>query len=197
MPCLERGRTVATRRVMVADGVVQVSPKQQVQLGKGYRLARGGARPAPLGQWCAAALCCGNRASSAVFATIATFLTVTPAVLVVVLLAEPLLALGAAPLLVVFPIILERIGLVVAAAAGAIVLTPGRPAQCPRHRDEGPRPPALGALRRVARVCCAPLSRPPPSASVRRRRYGARVMVNRAGKSASSIAEGEAAHCKW
>jgi hypothetical protein len=128
MPCLERGRTVATRHVMVADGVVQVSPKQQVQLGKGYRLARGGAHPAPLERRCAAALCCGNRASSAVFATIATFLTGAPAVLVVVLLAEPLLALGAAPLLVVFPIILERIGLVVAAAAGAIVLTPGRPA---------------------------------------------------------------------
>jgi hypothetical protein len=42
-------------------------------------------------------MCRGNRASLAVFATIATFLTVTPAVLVVVLLAEPLLALRAAP----------------------------------------------------------------------------------------------------
>jgi hypothetical protein len=181
MQCLERGRTVATRHVMVADGVVQVSPKQQVQLGKGYRLARGGAHPAPLERRCAAALCRGNRASLAVFASIAIFLTVTPAVLVVVRLAEPLLALDAAPLLVVLPIILESIGLVVAAAAGAIVLTPGRPAQCPRHRDEGPRPYALGALRRVARVCCAPRSRPPPSASVRGRRHGARLMLNRAG----------------
>jgi hypothetical protein len=122
MQCLERGRTVATRHVMVADGVVQVSPKQQVQLGKGYRLARGGAHPAPLERRCAAALCRGNRASLAVFAAITAFLAVTPAVLVVVLLAEHLLALGAAPLLVAFPIILERIGLIAAAAAVGVTV---------------------------------------------------------------------------